>query len=236
MTPPAAAVERLGRTGRTRVADLLPAADAEALHGLLAGGPVDWQRAIETPGDVEVPVALFEAQPVEEQIRILSKVHGEARAGFQFIFDRWRIDVGGQPSPAAPDLLAGLHRRFNSPEFLAFARALTGEDRIAYVDAQATRFLPGHFLNRHSDQLDRAGRLYAYVLNLCPRWRIEWGGLLQFLDDDGDVTETLTPGFNTLNLFRVPQPHAVSMVSPFAGAPRLSITGWWRAFPPDPAA
>lgn len=236
MTPPAAAVERLSRTGRTRVADLLPAADAEALHALLAGGPVDWQRAIETPGDVEVPVALFEAQPVEEQIRILSKVHGEARDGFQFIFDRWRIDVGGQPSPVAPDLLADLHRRFNSPEFLAFARALTGDDRIAYIDAQATRFLPGHFLNRHSDQLDRAGRLYAYVLNLCPRWRIEWGGLLQFLDDDGDVAETLTPGFNTLNLFRVPRPHAVSMVSPFAGAPRLSITGWWRAFPPDPVA
>ncbi len=236
MTPPAAAVERLSRTGRTRVADLLPAAEAEALHGLLAGGPVDWQRAIETPGDVEVPVAVFEAQPVGEQIRILSKVHGEARDGFQFIFDRWRIDVGGRPSPAAPDLLADLHRRFNSPEFLAFARALTGDDRIAYVDAQATRFLPGHFLNRHSDQLDRAGRLYAYVLNLCPRWRIEWGGLLQFLDDDGDVAETLTPGFNALNLFRVPQPHAVSMVSPFAGAPRLSITGWWRAFPPDPAA
>ncbi|MFN7534583.1 MAG: 2OG-Fe(II) oxygenase [Brevundimonas sp.] len=234
MIPPAAAVERLVGTGRTRVADLLPAAEATALHALLDHGPVDWQRAIETPGDVEVPVALFEAQPIEEQIRIMSRVHAEARDGFQFIFDRWRIDVGGQASPAAPALLADLHRRFNSPEFLAFARALTGDDRIAYVDAQATRFLPGHFLNRHSDQLDRAGRLYAYVLNLCPRWRVEWGGLLQFLDDEGDVTETLTPGFNTLNLFRVPQPHAVSMVSPFAGAPRLSITGWWRAFPPEP--
>jgi len=232
--PPAAAVGRLVGTGRTRVADLLPAAEATALHALLDHGPVDWQRAIETPGDVEVPVALFEAQPIEEQIRIMSRVHAEARDSFQFIFDRWRIDVGGQASPAAPALLADLHRRFNSPEFVAFARALTGDDRIAYVDAQATRFLPGHFLNRHSDQLDRAGRLYAYVLNLCPRWRVEWGGLLQFLDDEGDVTETLTPGFNTLNLFRVPQPHAVSMVSPFAGAPRLSITGWWRAFPPEP--
>lgn len=234
MIPPAAAVGRLVDTGRTRVADLLPAAEATALHALLDHGPVDWQRAIETPGDVEVPVALFEAQPIEEQIRIMSRVHAEARDSFQFIFDRWRIDVGGQASPAAPALLADLHRRFNSPEFVAFARALTGDDRIAYVDAQATRFLPGHFLNRHSDQLDRAGRLYAYVLNLCPRWRVEWGGLLQFLNDEGDVTETLTPGFNTLNLFRVPQPHAVSMVSPFAGAPRLSITGWWRAFPPEP--
>lgn len=234
MTPPPASVERLARTGRTRVDGLLPDDQARALHALLAGGPVDWQRAIETPGDVEVPVPVFEGLPIEEQVRILSKVHGEARDGFQFIFDRWRVDVGGVPSPLAPEPLAELHRRFNSEAFLAYARALTGDDRIAYVDAQATRYLPGHFLNRHTDQLDRAGRLYAYVLNLCPTWRIEWGGLLQFLDDAGDVTETLTPGFNTLNLFKVPQGHAVSMVAPFAGAPRLSITGWWRAFPPEP--
>lgn len=234
MTPAPAAVERLSRTGRTRVDGLLPDDQARALHALLAAGPVDWRRAIETPGDVEVPVAVFEDQPIEEQVRILSKVHGEARDGFQFIFDRWRVDVGGAPSPLAPEPLAELHRFMNGEAFLAYARALTGDDRIAYVDAQATRYLPGHFLNRHDDRLDRAGRLYAYVLNLCPTWRIEWGGLLQFLDGAGDVTETLTPGFNTLNLFRVPQPHAVSMVAPFAGAPRLSITGWWRAFAPDP--
>ena len=59
-------------------------------------------------------------------------------------------------------------------------------------------------------------------------WRAEWGGLLLFKDDAGEVVEAFTPGFNVLNVFRVPQAHAVSMVTPFAGAPRLSITGWWR--------
>ncbi|HAV49166.1 MAG TPA: proline hydroxylase, partial [Brevundimonas sp.] len=49
---------------------------------------------------------------------------------------------------------------------------------------------------------------------------------------DGAVTETFTPSFGTLNLFKVPQDHAVSMVAPFAGAPRYSITGWWRTRPP----
>lgn len=234
MTPAPQDVERLARTGRTRVAGLLGPDRAGTLHRLLASGPVDWQRAVHNPDDADVPVAVFEALPVEEQIRLIGKVHAEARDGFQFLFDRWRVDVGGQPSAQAPAPLAELHRWMNGPDFLGFARALTGDDRICYVDAQATRYLPGHFLNRHDDGLARAGRLYAYVLNLCPAWMAEWGGQLQFLDEAGEVTEALTPGFDVLNLFRVPQEHQVSMVSPFAGAPRLSVTGWWRAFPPEP--
>ena len=34
-----------------------------------------------------------------------------------------------------------------------------------------------------------------------------------------------------LNVFAVPQMHAVSTVAPFAGGPRYSVTGWWRAKP-----
>jgi hypothetical protein len=48
------------------------------------------------------------------------------------------------------------------------------------------------------------------------------------LDQDGHVSEGYTPAYNALNLFRVPQRHAVSYVAPFAGAPRLAITGWIR--------
>ncbi|MNN76656.1 hypothetical protein D3C81_1930560 [compost metagenome] len=96
-----------------------------------------------------------------------------------------------------------------------------------------TRYLPGHFLNRHSDANPKTERLYAYVLNLSPGWRAEWGGLLQFLDEGGDITETFVPSFGALNVFAVPQMHAVSTVAPFAGGPRYSVTGWWRAKPLD---
>ena len=37
----------------------------------------------------------------------------------------------------------------------------------------------------------------------------------------------LLPTFNTLNIFRVPADHSVSMVTPFAGAVRYAITGWF---------
>ena len=51
----------------------------------------------------------------------------------------------------------------------------------------------------------------------------------QFLDPSGRrVVDTFTPLWNSLSLFRVPQPHVVSLVAPWAGSPRYSITGWFR--------
>lgn len=223
----AAAAERLARTGRTRLAGLL-GEGASAIHAAVTDPDMIWMRAIENPYNADVPVALFEAEPIEEQARLIAMAHEEATEGFQFVFDRLRIGLARGKGWAVPKGLFDLHAFFNSEAFLGFARDLTGDARIAYVDAQATRYLPGHFLTQHSDEHEDAGRLYAYVLNVSPRWRADWGGLLSFRDRDGEVTETFTPAFGTLNLFKVPQEHAVSMVTPFAAAPRYSITGWWR--------
>jgi SM-20-related protein len=65
-------------------------------------------------------------------------------------------------------------------------------------------------------------------MNFTPAWKSDWGGLLQFIDEDGHVAEAYAPAFNALNILRVPQKHAVSYVTPFAGAGRYSITGWLR--------
>jgi Rps23 Pro-64 3,4-dihydroxylase Tpa1-like proline 4-hydroxylase len=43
------------------------------------------------------------------------------------------------------------------------------------------------------------------------------------------VTEAWVPRFNALNVFAVPQPHAVSIVAPFAVGARCSVTGWLLA-------
>jgi hypothetical protein len=226
------AAERLARTGRTRVQDVLGPAFGEALHAALASPGMVWNRAVRNPYNSDVPVAVFEAQPPEEQARLIGMVHAEATEGFQFHFDRLKLGQALALGLPLPPPLDGLHALFNQPPWLDFARRLTGDDRITYVDAQATRYLPGHFLNGHDDAHEDAGRLYAYVLNLSPRWRAEWGGLLTFVDGEGGVIETLAPAFGTLNVFRVPQPHLVSMVAPFAAEPRLSITGWWRTNAP----
>lgn len=61
---------------------------------------------------------------------------------------------------------------------------------------------------------------------MTPEWDENWGGYLAFYDEAGNVVEAFKPAFNTLNLFTVPQHHAVQLVTPFAGAPRTSYLGW----------
>ena len=55
--------------------------------------------------------------------------------------------------------------------------------------------------------------------------------LLQFFEDNGTPRDAWVPGWNVLSLFDVRHVHSVTYVAPFAGAPRLSITGWFRAGP-----
>ena len=141
---------------------------------------------------------------------------------------RFNVVEGGQRKggPLAP--IEAVYDLLNSAPFLAFIRALTGDSRAAYVDAQATRYRPGDFLTAHDDDVEGKNRLFAYVMNFTPAWRADWGGLLAFHDADGHVAEAYTPTFNALNIFRVPQVHAVTQVASFAAGPRLSITGWIR--------
>ena len=176
----------------------------------------------------EIPIEMLEAMSIDQRAKLTALAHAEARDGFHYMFDTVRISDTLEKGQTLPAFYRSIFDFLNSEAFLAFVRTLTGDPRATYVDAQATRFLPGHYLTKHDDRKPTASRLYAYVLNLTPTWRADWGGLLSFHDDDGHVAEAYTPSWNALNIFQVPQPHSVSFVAPFAGGPRLSITGWIR--------
>ncbi len=62
--------------------------------------------------------------------------------------------------------------------------------------------------------------------------RAEWGGLLMFHGNDGNIEEAFTPAMGALRIFAVPALHSVSYVTPLAPEPRLSITGWLRSSAP----
>lgn len=221
------------RFGRMHIPAFLTSDSAARLHALL-NNETEWVVSTIGGGVVaDVGLGYLADLSPAERARFDALAHREAARGFHYMFDTVRISTPlekGRPLPAAWREVAAF---LNGGPFLDFIRALTGDPRGAYVDAQATRFRPGHYLTEHDDEKPEAGRLYAYVLNLTPDWRVDWGGLLNFIDEDGHVAEGYTPSFNALNIFRVPQRHAVSFVAPFAVAPRLSITGWIRdAVPP----
>ena len=66
------------------------------------------------------------------------------------------------------------------------------------------------------------------MFNLGETWAADWGGLLQFLDEERNVVDTFMPQPNSPSLFKVPAWHCVSLVAPWARKQRLAITGWWQ--------
>lgn len=208
------------------------------VNGLFAGGHAAYlaEQAANAPyntvtrrgsGHVDFPAAwLASLEPTQKQ-RLGEAVQASATESFQYLYDNRPIYDLAKVGEAEP-VWSGLVDFLNGERFLNLMRDLTGEARIAMVDAQLTRFRRGHFLTQHDDAAEGKNRYFAYVLGLTPSWRIDWGGLLAFHGDDGNVAEAFTPRFNTLNLLRVPAPHSVTQVALSAGAERLSVTGWLR--------
>lgn len=221
-----AARRELATAGRARVEGFLQDSAARALLACLQH-EVPWTLAEHVDGrsctlEADAYAALGDAAR-EARLRA---AYRRAEQGFQYVYDSYPM-VEAAKEGRDPGLL--LHRVLeflNSPNFLAFARWLSGA-AITHVTAQATRYRPGHFLTRHDDHEASEGRVVAYVLNLTPAWQADWGGQLQFLDAAGAVETSWLPRYNSLALFRVPRPHLVGLVSPWAGGDRLAITGWW---------
>lgn len=223
------AARAFARDGFVQVRPILAEADAAALHHHLAH-ELEWWRVVnqgERTWDIG-PESLVEMSR-EGGGQLLELVHRRARDGFQFLFDAVRVSDHPAERRGRGWTIDALIDALNAPYSLQMLSRLIGQPSARMVDGQATRYLPGHFLTGHDDAIEGKGRLAAYVLNLTPEWRTEWGGMLLFHDDQGNVTRGVRPAFNALNLFRVPQRHSVSLVTPFAGAARYAVTGWIRA-------
>ncbi|ATQ41633.1 hypothetical protein CSW64_03995 [Caulobacter mirabilis] len=221
--------------GRLHLPGVLVQEDAIALHRAIVGAE-GWRRTVhvEDGRDAELSIEEIEELGPEQRAAFEKGLHDMARDSFRYVFDSIRVSALAQFDQPVDPALVAIWRFMNSETFLGFVRELTGDDRPAYCDMMATRYLPGHFLTAHDDEAPGKNRLYAYVLNLTARWRADWGGILMFLDDEDHVAEGYVPAFNALNIFKVPQRHAVSLVAPFAGDQRISLTGWIRSAPPAP--
>ncbi len=228
---PAGLAEQFRRDGRVQVRDVLTDAAAAAVHEILAGATpwgLAWQAG--SDGPTALRAQALATDPIGQQRAIAGATAAAAgRGDYAFQFAQYPIldaYLGGW-SPGGPhDLLL---EHLNSEDFLTFIRQVTGIPEILKGDAQATLYAPGHFLGLHTDSHVGEGWRVAYVFNFCrEEWRPDWGGYLNFYNNDGDIVAGYRPRFNALNLFSVPRAHAVSYVPPFAPVGRFAVTGWFR--------
>lgn len=227
----AALAERFRRDGRVQVRDVLTQAAAQTVHEVLACATpwgLAWQAGEDGPHAIRATAIEGDAAGQRRAIAATTQA-AMKRGDYAFQFAQYPIldaYLGGWAPGGPHDLLL---EHINTDDFLDFIREVTGIASIRKGDAQATLFAPGDFLGLHVDSHVGEGWRVAYVLNFClEEWKPDWGGYLNFFDEDGDIVAGYRPRFNALNMFAVPCAHAVSYVPPFAPVRRYALTGWFR--------
>lgn len=220
----------LDRDGRCQISGVLDEARHDAVLAAIDTVP-HWALVTRLGGrHMDLDAEGMAGLPAAQRAEFERRVRAEAKQGFQYLYETYPIyDIWhrGRLREEAPGL-CDLFETINSPVFLDVMRDILRRPDIAFADAQLTRYRGGHFLTTHDDGIAGKNRVAAFVLTLSPEWKKAWGGVLEFYDPDGGVEAALVPRGNTLSLFKVPHPHAVTTVKPAVKAARLSITGWLR--------
>nr|WP_137676339.1 2OG-Fe(II) oxygenase family protein [Parerythrobacter lutipelagi] len=230
-----ALAQQFARNKRVQIRDLLTRETAEEIRLILANH-TPWGLAFkagEGPGIEPQQVLAQEGKTPEGQQKLqqLFKTTDQAAAAGDYAFRYGQFslvqNVQEQWDPGGPHEL--LLEYLNAEEFLDLVREITRIPGLVKADGQATLYASNHFLATHNDSHVAEGWRIAYVMNFTiDDWKRDWGGYLVFFDEDGDIIEGYRPRFNALNMFLVPQSHAVQYVPPFAPMGRLAITGWFR--------
>ena len=223
--------EAFARDGRVQVRDFLVPEAAATIRQVLEH-QTRWGLACQAGegGPQSFRPEAIAAMSADERGALVQSLHRAAASGeYAVRFNNYpMLDayLQGWDRGSPQDLLL---EHINDQPFLDLAREICSIPELRKADAQATLFAPGDFLGLHTDSHVAEGWRVAYVMNFAdPEWKSDWGGYLNFLDEDGDVVCGWKPRFNTLNMLAVPQRHAVSYVPPFAPPHRFAITGWLR--------
>jgi SM-20-related protein len=164
--------------------------------------------------------------------QVLQQVILSAREDkYQFCYDTYMLITHYLQNTNPQSLLHSFVEHLCGEPMLQFIREVTGAFHIIKADAQASCYLPGHFLKQHDDdgKPSNQERIVAYTIGFSAPWQAHWGGLLHLQNEAGEVEQSLIPNFNTLTIFSVPRQHFVSQVASYCPEPRLSIVGWFRS-------
>ncbi|WP_105103470.1 2OG-Fe(II) oxygenase [Microbulbifer pacificus] len=190
----------------------------------------DWSLVFNSQGKhYDISYAHYMTLPEKSKTELREAIYSQAGSEFQYFFKNIPVYDIYHKADVEDEFIASVFEFINGDEFLGIIAEITGQHTITFGDVQATSFEPGHFLTSHDDYVAGKNRRIAYVINLTSEWLSDWGGALQFSSKEGPGFDGYFPVFNAINLFKVPQLHSVSMVTPFSLKSRVSITGWLRS-------
>jgi len=213
--------------GRVLVENFLEPGMAEQAAAAMRAFPYHLTLSRPDGGAAKIDPAQIAARGPEFTQGLMQALYAQGRTGFAYHYRQFDFD---RPLPPEDQHHAAPAKAFwnllSGAGFLETVGRIIGAKGLRLLSAQATAYEPFHFLTMHDDAIERSGRVAAFVLYFNKGWQADWGGLLQFIDDDGHVAEGFLPLFNALALLKVPSRHTVSMVTPLAAEPRYAISGW----------
>ena len=212
-----------------QIEDVFPGDTADAIFKAL-DQDIEWILAFKTK---KGPVSLTPAQLQELPTPIIQQyhqqIHQNARDKFQYIYSTYAINEAAKAGKQVNEVLMAFHDFLNSQQALNFFTKASGVPNIKRATCHATYYGPGHFITRHNDVAQYPGedRLVNFVFSFTKGWNPAWGGYLEFYDESNNISRGFMPRYNIVTASKVPAFHSVSYVTPFSGAPRYSITGWF---------
>lgn len=160
------------------------------------------------------------------KIRKLKKLTEQKFVNNEFTFNFNKTMILTKNETSSIELY--LRNALNSKEFIDYLNKITKLNLTKLNNLFLSKYNSGDFLSPHSDKNN--GRL-AFVINLSLNWKPYYGGNLHFMDEDRkEIIHTLTPSFNNLIIFEVPDngiSHYVSHVIPNLKKSRYAISGWF---------
>lgn len=212
--------ENFVSNGYVRIDNVLDNDSAILLENALSR-QIQWDVCYLTDnGPKSISQSELQAYTPEQMAALNLEIMKKATNGFSYYY--YRSDLVNTRNPIAKEFFQYL----SSPDFIGFARAVTGIPAIRQLNGQLARFSTACFLRTHSDKTDKEKRAAAYVFSFTSQWSTDWGGHLHILDNQSRNRDVFEPSFNTLTLFKVPTPHFVSQVSNYARGFRYTATGW----------
>ena len=183
------------------------------------------------PNARHIPRDQIDDIPDVERNQLMAQIIERARRQVQYAYAEAPLAQTYRPEQ---DDKHAAHRAlefFNSNVMMQLISDITMMEGGLISYAMASSFQPSHFFTLHNDRDPEGARRFGFFLDMTSVWRPDWGGVITFFDDEGQITESFNPLFNSFLLYDIKEHYSVSVVAPYANGARFSLNGWYRTPP-----
>ena len=220
---PKALAKEYKKAGRVLIKDAMDAKCADKLSESIETMAI-W-RTVYLDGETERRISGHDLQSLtnRRQRDMQENIYIQARQGYQYL--RYECPTDVIPDSKDPKGLTDADVFFKSDGFRDFLRKIAGAKDGELENVGARWLQRDHFMADSALATKLPDCKLWFSMDMTRTWQMQWGGQLNFLDDEGEIEQAWSPGFNQLSVYAGGTRHSIGYVTPFHHAFCLSICG-----------